>query len=338
MLYHMFVKKPKSPEILAIEKELCSFYEYCKESGFTEEEMRSICKPLTTMIRKALIIRYLKYFLCIVIYIMLFYFLIQNDRVSWHLSAIGRILMIKLLPYWNWEKLANEKCLIPNYMYTAPKPTLDCTLCEAITTISIENNVDPYELSELYIDVNVPVIISDGLLNWPYFHDQSFNLTEILLSDNILSNTIPCELSTNMFSSLAYVDTILKQSLKFKKWFFHFQNCDFRAVKQFRMVSPRPYFLKAEISPVQYNWLLMSANYESPKFKPIALKERITVIGQIQGSNVIRLTPRLNCADECPLLQIELLDGEALVLTSMWDLEYKPNPDKFNVAIILESY
>lgn len=338
MLHHMFAKKQESSEVLAIEKELCSFYEYCKEIGFTEEEMREICKPLTSMIRKALIIRYLKYFLCIVICIVLLYFLAQNDRVSWHLSAVGRILMIKLLPYWNWEKLSNEKCLIPNYMYTMPKPTLDCTLCEATTSISIENNVDPYELSEFYIDVNVPVVISDGLLNWPHFHDQSFNLTEVILSDKILSNTIPCELSTNMFSSLDYVNVIIKQSLKFKRWFFHFQNCDFAAVKQFRMISPRPYFFKAEISPVQYNWLLMSANYESPKFKPIALKERITVIGQIQGSNFIRLTPRLNCANECPILQAELLEGEALVITTMWDLEYKPNPEKSNVAIILESY
>lgn len=40
--------------------------------------------------------------------------------LNWNASAIGRIVMIKLLRYWDWQYLYNSNCLI-----SAPKKPLD---------------------------------------------------------------------------------------------------------------------------------------------------------------------------------------------------------------------
>ena len=34
------------------------------------------------------------------------------DEISWILSAIGRLVLIEFLPYWNWSRLYSAKCLI----------------------------------------------------------------------------------------------------------------------------------------------------------------------------------------------------------------------------------
>lgn len=339
----MFGTKQQNPELKTVEKELCSFYEYCKMNSFSKEEMEEICKPLHLLIRKSLLMRYIRYITYFVLISSFLYYICISETILWNLSAIGRVFMVKLLPFWNWEKLSNQKCLINNFL-REPEPILapkfDCTLCEAIDDIPTTTNIDPYVLSEIYLDLNIPVVITDGLKNYPHIDNANhFNLSEDILSDETLATSVPCELSTNMLPTSNYkMSDIIAKPVKFKKWFLHFQNCDFNAVKQFRILAPRPYFLRPEIIPIQYSWLLMSDNYQVSKYKKLELVDKIAVFAQMNGSNYIRLIPRLNCADECPILEMELQHNEAIVFTSLWDLEYKPNHISRNIAVVLETH
>lgn len=338
-MQELWQKTPKSEPLNQVEKELGSFYEYCEASGFTKEEMDEICKPLTSILTKSKLRDYAINVLILATLFGLIY--LFTDTISWNICAVGRLIMVRLLPFLNWEKFSNEKCLLPNYFLTS-SPTsgprhFDCNLCEGIEAIPREVDVDPDKLSELYLDVNVPVIVKDGLRNYPS-NKFEFNLTEAILFDPKLRSSYPCDVASNILDTSADVATILLKSYTFKKWFFHFQNCAISAVKQFRVYAPRPYFLRPEILPVQYSWLLMSAYYKAGKYKKIELLEKIAVFGQIEGSNFVRLTPRLNCIEECPTLEVELRKNEAIVFNSLWDLTYKPNHSTQNIAVILETH
>lgn len=322
-------------DFLALEKDLCQLHEMLKENNYTPKEIQEFLRPLRFMAYKGYFYRYLRIFLFLLLIFIIGYYLVKVDFISWQLSAVGRIVMIKILPYWNWQKMAGTKCLINGYQEINEIKQFDCQLCESIDEISVEENIDPEILSDIYLDINVPVLISDGGKNWPPFSIQ--NLTDKILKNNILSTSYPCDVATNIQSTTLDVSDLLTRSKKFKKYFLHFRNCELNAMKAFRTFTPRPYFLKPEISPIQYSWILISQNYSFPKHKIINLSEKVTVVGQIDGSTHIRVIPRKNCYELCPTIEITLNKGEFIVFGTLWDFEYKPLKNSNNIAVILEA-
>lgn len=320
-----------------INEELHAFLAFCKENNLTEKEIAQICEPLITPIRKLKLKRICWYILFCVLLLTALYYLTYIEAISWRILSLTRILLIKLLPWWNWKTLKYEKCLIPNPLRAQQQtnvPAFDCALCESITKIYVETDVDSQFLKEHYIDLHNPVIINNALNDWPIFHNSSINFLE----DDMIYDSIPCKLSTNTHNGLTSVGKLYSKLKEFPEYFIHFQNCDFDVVKAFRLVAPKPSFVDAEISPIQYSWLLDSKNYNITNYKTVSLQESITFIGQVKGSNFYRLQPRQNCKNECPVLNIDLQRGEGLFITSLWDLEYKPTIFGENLAVILEMY
>lgn len=55
--------------------------------------------------------------------------------INWSFSAVGRLILIELLPYWRWSDLYNQKCLWEPKEVTlrdtvSPIQSLDCSVCE----------------------------------------------------------------------------------------------------------------------------------------------------------------------------------------------------------------
>lgn len=120
-------------------------------------------------------------------------------------------------------------------------------------------------------------------------------------------------------------------------WFVHFQNCDIRAVKAFRVLAPRPYFLSPHIPPSHFNWLLLSRNYDTHRYKYLELDIGLVIMSQLKGKNYIQLKPRSPCENDCNTLKFELLEGETLILgNSLWEFEYLPGKGE-NIAMITET-
>lgn len=324
-------------EVLSLDKELCSFYDYCRENNFSPEEMRIICAPLRNAVVKSKVCRLLKGLLLVLLLLGTFYYMFRTETFLWHASAVGRIGMIKVLPWWNWQVLFSEKCLLRGTVPVVEEARFDCVLCEAIDEVPTERSLDPMTLNDLYLDVNVPVIIEDGTF---WSEAVKKNISEVLLRIEDISDSYPCEVSTNVQSRYldASLSKILAKALRFRKWFLQFQNCEPEAVKAFRLVAPRPNFLPHDVSPIQYSWLLMSNDYNCQKFKSVALREKFAIVGQVEGSTRARLVPRKNCAGVCSVLEAELIPGQALVFGSLWDLEYKPREGDMNVAVVLEAH
>ncbi|KAF5272008.1 hypothetical protein FQR65_LT04989 [Abscondita terminalis] len=302
-----------SNNLQQINAELIALFEYCQRANLTRDDMSSMCQPLCEAVTRARLKRNLLRALTLTALLASAYYCVTTfDTISWHASAVARIALIKTLPVWDWQHLKTQKCLVPGLNPPPQTPELECTLCEALDHIpTVKSNANPDHLKQRYLDLHTPVIIPEALTNWTKVSVQS-----------VFYKTAPCKLSTNVLSGFATTARVLTTLKDFDRYFVHFQNCDQDAVKAFRLFAPKPRFVSVELSPVRYSWLLMSRNYNVTHYKKIELKESITLFGQVRGSNYVRLIPRLNCEDACPLVEMQLYDGEALLFTSMWDLDY----------------
>lgn len=326
-----------STTIEQLNRDFDAFYEFCKENNLSDDDIKNICQPLLKTVRKARLIKHLKICIFTMFLLLTIYTICCTETASWHLSAIGRIALIKILPFYDWTHLQNAQCLIAKSTMQKIKVP-NCVLCETIDDIATINEFDSNAIYDNYIQLHIPFTVT-AATSWNILSQNIANLTELLIKNEILADTFPCKLSSNLYNNdEPNFKNILKKTAHFQRYFIHFQNCEWEAVKQFRIFAPRPEFLNRKIAPIQYSWLLLNRNYNVRRFKRIALRENVAVVVQVLGNTIFRLTPQSECGDECGALEIELKENEGMVVTSLWDLEYKPVAFGENVAVILETH
>nr|XP_022899734.1 uncharacterized protein LOC111413109 isoform X2 [Onthophagus taurus] len=323
---------PSEDNLQQIEKDLNEFYQFCKENRLSEKEIAQICKPLSERVNN---FPFKGYVLKITLILLILYLLSYLELFSWIYSAIGRLFLIELLPYWNWQVLQSEKCLISNSKPQNQKNTKDCSFCEYLETIDVIDSFEIDLIYENYIKLNKPVILENGLENWNIPNLNS-TLFDRILSDKVIAKSYPCKFSSNLY----FKDDTLSESLKNYKnhriYFMHFQNCQYDAVKAMRKYFPRPNFLVPEIYPTQYSWLVKSKNYKIEKYKELFFDDSIIIVGQLEGGVEVMLHPE-TCENDCPTLKINLIKGEVLIFTNFWRFAYLPNGDGDNLQVILET-
>lgn len=185
-----------------------------------------------------------------------------------------------------------------------------------------------------------PVIVTDAYYDWSISRSE-LNLTSLISDDDRLRDSVPCRILTNMRINRQPMDLeeIVSRitNTNIPSWFVHFQNCDIKAVKSFRILAPRPYFLSPHIPPSHFNWLLLSKNYDTHRYKNLELDIGLIIMSQLKGKTLVRLRPRSPCEDDCFTQHMEINEGETLVLgNSLWELEYLPGKGE-NVAMITET-
>lgn len=185
-----------------------------------------------------------------------------------------------------------------------------------------------------------PVIVSDAYYDWSLSRSD-LNLTNLITDDDRLRVSVPCRILTNIrigrqpMDLEEVVSRITNSNIP--SWFVHFQNCDIRAVKSFRILAPRPYFLSPHIPPSHFNWLLLSKNYDTHRYKYLELDVGLIVMSQLKGKTMIQLKPKAPCEEDCFTQNFDLNEGETLVLgNSLWEFEYLPGKGE-NVAMITET-
>lgn len=121
---------------LKMDKEFEDFFFHCQKiTNSNKSEMEKLLKPLQQHLWKQQLKKFIKIVsifaaICSAIYYV--------DVLNWYFCAVGRIIMIKLLPIWNWKHLENAKCLIPKAEVKAkpfadsfrPFNVKDCRACE----------------------------------------------------------------------------------------------------------------------------------------------------------------------------------------------------------------
>jgi hypothetical protein len=99
-----------------MDQEFEEFFQYLEEkismtttTGSSEGEIKNILKPLKYLmwkqqLKKGAKIALLFASICFTVY--------HVDSLNWLFCGVGRLLMIKILPLWNWRYLGKAKCLI----------------------------------------------------------------------------------------------------------------------------------------------------------------------------------------------------------------------------------
>ncbi|XP_004929096.2 uncharacterized protein LOC101743841 [Bombyx mori] len=333
----------KREKFQLINSEVRSFYEYCKEAGISDEEMDIICRPLTNAVRKAYIRRWTRFFLCIIMVLALGYTVSQTDTFQWHASAAARMLLIKILPVWDWTPLYYNKCLIersqPQSLDSDNVITpIDCISCEAVKNVARLSDTSYSEVFNHHLMRGAPVIVVDAYYDWA---SSELNLTSFISEDSRLRDSVPCRILTNIKIARQPMDLeeIISRitNTEIPSWFVHFQNCDIHAVKTFRILAPRPYFLSPHIPPSHFNWLVLSKNYDTHRYKFLELDVGLIIMSQLKGKSFVQLRPRAPCEEDCYTLNVEVQEGETLVLgNSLWEFGYLPGKGE-NFAIVTET-
>lgn len=217
--------------------------------------------------------------------------------------------------------------LIINYKY--------CTFEGTIARVS---DTSYSEVFNQQLVRGAPVVVTDAHYDWAI---SDLNLTSFIGADDRLRVSVPCRILTNIRIGKQPMDLeeIVSRitNAEIPSWFVHFQNCDIRAVKSFRVLAPRPYFLSPHIPPSHFNWLLLSKNYDTHRYKQLELDIGLIIMSQLMGKTYIQLRPRAPCEDICYTLNFQLNQGETLVLSnSLWELEYFPGKGD-NMAMITET-
>lgn len=102
-MFPLIVKRVKK-----MDQEFEEFFFKIQQSS-TNEEITKLLKPLRIILWKQQLKSFvIKAFIFITICFSIYYI----DILNWYFCAFGRILMIKILPIWDWTTLENSKCLI----------------------------------------------------------------------------------------------------------------------------------------------------------------------------------------------------------------------------------
>lgn len=76
--------------------------------------MDIICQPLVSAIHNSWLQVVLHGTLLVIALSILSCLATQSDFFGTHFTAIGRLLLIKFLPIWNWQSLYYENCMVNN--------------------------------------------------------------------------------------------------------------------------------------------------------------------------------------------------------------------------------
>jgi len=243
--------------------------------------------------------------------------------------------MFKILPFWDWTELYSENCLLDNPFYSNEEVyVFDCKVCEDVYDVDYLNRTSPEEISQFYMQRNIPVIIRDAMFDWSVMQD-SFNIL------NLTEGFYDLKEEVCMFQSNLGVENhhklfkkLLNQDLK--KWYAHWENCEKSTQKFIRKFYTRPYFMPSLVQMTEANWILMSSGYIGKKFKRLDVMSTITVmwIAQIRGYNNIQLQPKDPCHNMCNVLEDTIEEGEIILFSpTVWNFSYIPGEGTENLAI-----
>jgi hypothetical protein len=309
-------------------------------STLSKSDQKVLLRPFKLMVWKV----QFKKALFIVVILSSVIWSVQNiEVVNWNLSAIGRLFLMQLLPFWDWTYLYNEKCLVK--VNSPPRDDQafdsirdeDCSACEHLVYVDVTTNVTFADLSEKYLLRGQPVIVSDTNSSLPE------DVVEFVLGHEKILRPEPCQMRTNLLltqygdGKLRLIFEILQKMEESDSYFLHFRICDFGALKESRLLIKRPYFYAKNLEPPSSSWLLMSQNYQELKEpKDLHFKGLIMLL-QVEHDLHVELRSDTNC-DQCPILRLVVKEGETLVFsTDIWKFSYFPSEGEATITFVTET-
>lgn len=338
-------------------KDLNRDFEFLFNNAADDNIKKCLVAEITKEVRLFALKKSLKILLLIAFVITQIYMI---PFLNWNATAIGRIVMIKMLKIWDWRYLYNVDCLIERKVTTFEDSQTpidhiedDCSFCENIgkNVFSVERfcqlssiidgifffsffsekiphdwDISYADLKANYINRGHPVVIEDH--QYLSLHSNVNDYIKTIKNLTDLIDSHPCNLQTNLVTSSQY--TNLNELLDLTKiswdgWFIHFRNCDFSSVKASRALIGQPTFLTSLPKAFSASWILLSSSYNVTKPKKLLVKH-LVVVKQIIGTIDVFIAPKSGCTDNCKDFFLRLEVGNTIVFSAeFWDFLYRPS-------------
>uniref|UniRef100_A0A182N4J9 Uncharacterized protein n=1 Tax=Anopheles dirus TaxID=7168 RepID=A0A182N4J9_9DIPT len=295
----------------------------------SERDLYEVFAPVRRRIWRSLCIRWLTRVACLLTICLTVYYV---PSVNWHATAVGRLFMIELLPYWDWTPLYRGKCLIAKSKEntaskayeTTPFFSDDCVVCQNYVVVS---------------DAQSPWIEHARYgADWGSFQND--------VEDLLLAN--PCDFRTNLLfkptsaksAALARMVELLADDRATEHgWFVQLRNCALRTVKKTRLMFAKPYFYATHWEPPYTNWMLLSRGFRSAS-EITPKMAGLVIVQQMRSQLGVVLRPRAECERSCGPLPVTLAEGQSLLFSStLWSLSYEPSGrNQTSVTFVTETY
>lgn len=326
-------------KMLFIDREIRKLHAFCMQSGYSDVQVESFGDCFKESSSLAQLQSWKRKGLCFILLTLALFLLHRVDPACRLASATARSGVIKLLPLWDWTELYKSPCLIANPLYTTANTLRaeDCQICESVQKIMRVRSVNPADVVEQYLKLDVPVIIEDGLRDW----DEQFFLTirdlaQIFEDDKVLMSHGGCGFSSNLRMKFRSHRDLLHRILRenITSFYAHWENCRLPAAKAFRSFYRRPYFLQTSVETSHTNWIFISSDYTGVILKEVLIDHPVVLLLQVEGQMKVQLLPKTPCEHICEALNGIIHAGEVLVATDfLWKTSYLPVVDEENVAI-----
>lgn len=254
------------------------------------------------------------------------------------LIVIIRLVLIQLLPYWDWTLFYQNDCLILNFFQKPEFSELnieDCKKCSSHKYIEKVENITSDIINDFYLNNNIPFLVKNSTSTWPAssLFDTKF-LIKLYKNDDILHEAPVCMINSSIALRHTSINELFSKVLKSQSWFAHWENCEKSSVRILRRYFKRPVFLPQSIHIADLNWIILSSSYNASNYFRIELGMDVMWMVQLSGQNRIRLIANYPCYTECNTLYSVLHQGDIVVWTyKLWTLEYIPTSSPLNVAV-----
>ncbi|CAL1528422.1 unnamed protein product [Lymnaea stagnalis] len=328
-----------------IDGEIRKIHIFCTKSGYSASQIEHLAKPFfdkdTNSISSTIWVSgkaWKRRAVALTTMIVATLFLFRYDPAYRLASALSKQGAIQILPLWDWTQLYHSPCWVNNPLYVVTGLQLsDCEICEAVDRVSKVSQVNGRQLMDEFIKRDVPVIVTDGLKDWPLAKNMTIlKLAETYRGNTALNQHDSCGFSSSVKNGDHMKVLSLARVNKLDKFYAHWKNCNFEAAKAFRKLYQRPYFLPSSVSLLPTSWVSISANYSSRLYKPVDMTWDLLLFMQVKGKSRVKLQPWEPCTEVCSSFEEFLHEGEILVTTSfMWKLDYKPSKQAENIAVVV---
>ncbi|CAG9815721.1 unnamed protein product [Phaedon cochleariae] len=189
--------------------------------------------------------------------------LIHKNKLKF--GAYGFLLVY--IFYTHFDMFSNPQCIIemPNKMSEIFREPEFCNFCENITKIDKVENISPDTFYKEYVKTAKPVVVTDGIKNWPASTTFSFQFFKNLYS-TVEKNGNPkksCQFFPykTEFKGLEEVFGMSQARASLspgeKPWYVGWSNCNNEAGKKLRKYYSKPYFLGNNSENIAMTWIFM---------------------------------------------------------------------------------
>lgn len=270
------------------------------------------------------------------------------DTTYRFLCIFGRLSSEKILPYWDFTLLYEENCLVSNpyYLSSDSSSVLDCKVCDDVNVDGIEKirSADPDDIAEVYLKAGRPVIVKDGMTDWPCMMPQSRldgrGIRELYSSDKALNTSAPCSLTASFSGADLNISRVFDRMVRGEQVLAAWENCDPNAAKRLRSEYRRLYFLPGMAESSSMNWVIVAINgtkdlwHATPYFSGQAVW-----IAVVEGEYEVTVKPRSICSSACNPIAVSLGAGDILLFTrEMWYVTISHHIKDETVAIASSVY